>query len=1673
MVAERSGDEAAERPVYDADTPETHVAEIEPSHHDFVLYAAHRGRGIKAFNKYLSQQGTPGSRMLKAYEGEAGYGVKVDEGLDSRFNFIGIKEGATLCQMKCTTAVARDSRLVDPKLSNYSFMANGRVYQPNQDKPSLGFLINDGHNEAGYNCRVVSTNDPHVLNVVATCAMLPGTILSLPYGDEYWIRYLRETRGLASTVEWDRIYHQAAQVYPTLIEAMRTDSGETKARRVAGDIVTEGNPGPAAMAGDSRTCHIWTDTPPVVLSATVEVELFGGEEERYWAEDCDTGDSVAQQQWAFTAYTTTHVKTPNMVRHFNRGKTAGWEERAQESLKVMYQQMVENSSWQWQQDQVLRKIACGNILLFDPGANVSVIKTADLLLMAEDHGSRVIEVTGINKGTMKLQAGGKMKGPFGDITARYCPEAAANILCQADVLEHFWLTFEGQGTPTERYQMKSKADERIKLKFYKNDENLYVYQFTKAMMGNDVSARFIGQQEYHALHTTLSQQMQLLGITKEAIKRALKVEAIHRASNYIGLRNLYQLIKKYGYEGSDVTARDVYVYSKYIHPSTCQGCILGKLVQAPAISPDTELPTQVGQKVHTDIFYLTYRTAANEANAAEGHQLELELNERSKDKSAGVKKVTKGEVRKAKKMQQSNTQLTYFLAVDGYSGYVLVEHIKNREAKTILEAMMKVKGIYLRAGSPIQKFRMDGESGFLRAAIDLPHAEMEKTLDILVEYSEPEEDSTQGSSKDQTDTTVDNQTDVENSTPGRHVRVAESVIRQIKSLFRATLFGLPYILPHEHYDALVRFLPGSLNIAFKNHNDFVTAHEIFHKTRPKLEHIFNVEFGQLVASYNYIKDRDDSPRANVGIVVGRSRNTQGSAIIHDLGSHSLYVRRAITPMQWNTVFLKAINRGNKPSQSHTQFKFYEHRDDASLSGHRELADTEAEDIFITAWEAKNNVYVEEHARLVAERETADQNKASESPEAEASDSSSSSSDSSDNTVHGGDQPADVLRDIEKEILAQERDTVTNQQPEEEEVIPDAMAEQMRNILKAETLSEEHLDLMEKLTADTTADTPANNNAAEINQPRSSGRQRSVPKKYLDRLSNYVQYIFNLAIDESDKKCNLTIAESQKKCGAQSTAESVLKELHQLGRDSDPVWKYLTREQVSRLGNINILPSSMFLKEKYDAEGVFEKLKARLVACGNFQRILESFGTAGSASSPTVNLNVVFIILSISAKLGMRRKVFDVTGAFLNAPLQNTEYMRLSKKITEILTQDDPNKRRFLQPDGTMIVQLLRALYGLRSASRDWYNLLAKSLEKHGYKRSEMDSCMFVKHTGEEVCYVLVYVDDMLVCSSNEAMESELESVLKMEFKDITSKEGPNISFLGMMLKQDEQGDINVTQSGFIQETADAAGVTKSTSMPCAGDFMDTSKDTPCEIEEYRSLLMKVMFVVLRTRPDVLVHTVILSSRMARPSLNDMSKLKKIIGFMLGTIHDGIKFRRAGEIDIHMFVDASFNIHDDCRSHTGYCIFVDRSGSAAVLCRSIKQKSVSNSSTEAEIIALHDGVLHLLWILDIYKELGHQTEGAVQIYEDNQAVIQLSKDAPVNYKGKAKFIKRKYFSVHEHLDNGTVQLVHVGTNDQIADFFTKSLMGTKFRKFRVRIMGMDADESDCLVNSAFVSSELDV
>ena len=70
---------------------------------------------------------------------------------------------------------------------------------------------------------------------------------------------------------------------------------------------------------------------------------------------------------------------------------------------------------------------------------------------------------------------------------------------------------------------------------------------------------------------------------------------------------------------------------------------------------------------------------------------------------------------------------------------------------------------------------------------------------------------------------------------------------------------------------------------------------------------------------------------------------------------------------------------------------------------------------------------------------------------------------------------------------------------------------------------------------------------------------------------------------------------------------------------------------------------------------------------------------------------------------------------------------------------------------------------------------------------------------------------------------------------------------------------------------------------------------------------------------------------------------------------------------------------------------------------------------------------------------------------------MSVDRQAAFKGRSKFIDRFFFGVYEHVENGNIELLYIGTEEQIADFFTKVIIGSKFKGLRYSIMGCESYE----------------
>jgi hypothetical protein len=570
-------------------------------------------------------------------------------------------------------------------------------------------------------------------------------------------------------------------------------------------------------------------------------------------------------------------------------------------------------------------------------------------------------------------------------------------------------------------------------------------------------------------------------------------------------------------------------------------------------------------------------------------------------------------------------------------------------------------------------------------------------------------------------------------------------------------------------------------------------------------------------------------------------------------------------------------------------------------------------------------------------------------------------------------------------------------------------------------------------------------AAASGSDRRSTRIRKPPNKYDIGLAQFQGRGHGYdTLEEAFRVLNISIAKSTKAYGAESTLSAVMEEINQLV--DQKVWEYIPPDKYGG----NVLPSSLFLKAKFDSSGTFEKLKARLVAHGNHQILDDIFGSQGS--SPTINIAVVNLLVAMAAKKKLTMRAIDIKGAYLNADLPKAEIMRINRDVATIMMRNDASLVEYARKDGSIHVELNKALYGLKTAGKEWYNLLSRKLISWGFIRSNYDPCMFIKGT----TVIAVYVDDLLILDADTRKIDEIQDLLRKEFKEITVKTGPKISFLGMTIEKQECGDYVISQQAYAEEISQdyvstLAYVPKS---PANSNLKRSNpKSESFDPGKYRSETMKFLYLATRTRPDILYATAVLASRANDPSVDDYNKLTRLAQYVFATSTDSIRFSSKGKFVISGCADASFASHADAKGHSGYAIFIDDT-SAAIACKSIKQRSVAHSSMEAELIALHDMLRHILWIRDVADELDLRDDKSkpVSIQQDNIPAISAVTTDIGSMQGRSKFIDRRLFSIHEYIAKGDVELTYCRTEDMVADLLTKSLIGLRAQRFKLTLMG---------------------
>jgi hypothetical protein len=242
----------------------------------------------------------------------------------------------------------------------------------------------------------------------------------------------------------------------------------------------------------------------------------------------------------------------------------------------------------------------------------------------------------------------------------------------------------------------------------------------------------------------------------------------------------------------------------------------------------------------------------------------------------------------------------------------------------------------------------------------------------------------------------------------------------------------------------------------------------------------------------------------------------------------------------------------------------------------------------------------------------------------------------------------------------------------------------------------------------------------------------------------------------------------------------------------------------------------------------------------------------------------------------------------------------------------------------------------------------------------------------------------------------------------------------------------------------------SVNLPTTGDLFEEKDQTPYEDPtEYRSKLMDCNYLA-KTRYDIKVALGYLCTKSQSPTKEDREKLRKLQEYLKATGDMELRIKPEGDLQVYASADASFGTFKDGKSNTGIAISIGKNN-APVLVKSIKQKSVANSSTTAELIAFSTALEEVLWLVELLNELGFE-QRPVEIEQDNQSTMRLIEKGPSSL-GRTKWINVKQFWVSEHLSKGTIVLNYVPSLDLLADGLTKPLGRKAFYSWRARILNV--------------------
>ena len=485
-----------------------------------------------------------------------------------------------------------------------------------------------------------------------------------------------------------------------------------------------------------------------------------------------------------------------------------------------------------------------------------------------------------------------------------------------------------------------------------------------------------------------------------------------------------------------------------------------------------------------------------------------------------------------------------------------------------------------------------------------------------------------------------------------------------------------------------------------------------------------------------------------------------------------------------------------------------------------------------------------------------------------------------------------------------------------------------------------------------------------------------------------------------------------------------------------------------------LKSRWVYKIKMGPQGTIERWKSRFVVKGYSQIPGVDFDRAFSSTMRATSFR---ILLALAAIGGFKLESLDVSNAFCQAEIRNRD----------VWVEQAPGFEQFDENGEPMVYKLRKALYGLHESGREWQTTLREYLlsPAMGFTQSTFDPCLFVRRSSRGIIILGTYVDD-LVCAHNDAeMFKEFIDTFKSHF--ISKYAGKLTWFLGMSIHQNSEG-VWFNQEQYIKDLVkkfigDSSDTIQRTTPSLPENFKavraaaDDAERMEMRNKPYLEIVGSLLYLSTMSRPDISYHLSVLSRYMADPSPICFREAQSVLKYLYKTRDLGIQYTRD-----HRVPEALQSAAREIRENMGFHAYSDSSWGApnpaygfvvilggGPISWVSKKCANASSSCEAEYTASSKVARDVHFIRSVLHDLGFTVRGRLAIGCDNSSSITLAHNMGVT--PNSKHYERETHYIRSCVDRLRVLLLHIPTEHNRADIFTKALGKTVFQEHCRRLL----------------------